>query len=161
MIGSGATVVVVVGVPVIEEASLRSARIAPVPTNNMAANTAAVTSSGRYQLWADAVTRAGASGTKRTRGRGEPVARGASDRIAIGPISGTSSISDQASARSVADCAADRTGVTVQIAAPMAATSSGFLPVMTGSRSCWDSAVVTAGMLAPPPTVATAVRSAR
>ena len=45
--GSGWTGVVVV-VPVIAEASLRIAMTAPVPTSTMAANTPAVTSSGRY-----------------------------------------------------------------------------------------------------------------
>jgi len=169
VIGSGRTVVVVV-IPVVAAASLRIAKTAPVPTSTMAAKVPPVTSSGRHHCWRLVVLAAeGSSGVKRTRARAALTPLGASSSVAITGMSGTSSTSDHASARRVPvpEAGAEATTVrpsssglrTARMAAPRAAVSSGCGVVITGTRSRSDSAVVTAGMLAPPPTEATAARS--
>src|SRR5512133_3239984 len=133
-IGSGWTVVVVVVVPVIAEASLRIASTAPVPTSTMAANTPAVTRIWRYHApaaWRRPVVPC--SDTKSTRGRAAVSPAGASEPVGARAMSGPSSTSDQAIARNVADCTGDATAVRLSSSgrrtaireAPWAAVSSG------------------------------------
>ncbi len=140
---------------------------APVPTSTIAANTPAETSSGRYHASVRGrPAAASGSGAKSTTGRAALTP--AMESSDIGAISGTSSTSDQAIARIVADCTGDATDViwsssgrrVDSSAAPAAAVSSGREVVMTGTRISVDSAVVTAGMVAPPPMEAIAERSA-
>ena len=108
----------------------------------------------------------------------------------LGATSGTSSASDHASAPKVLDagasCGCTSGAIAVAAAAaaatpgaaaidvassstvprtalsppPIAAVNSGCAVVMTGTRKCSDSVVVMIGMRAPPPTEATATRSA-
>ncbi len=171
VIGSGWTVVVVV-VPVIAEASLRIAMTAPVPTSTMAANTPAVTSSGRYHARPLVVRRARAVLRVRSRTRGRAALRPAGASESVATTANVGNIVDlrpgQCAQGARPEAAQRRRRVrlsssglrTARRAAPRAAVSSGCGVVITGTRSCSDSAVVTAGMLAPPPTEATAARSA-